>query len=641
MNSGRDAEPWTQRYRDMIVSADEAVARIRPGQRVFIGTGCGQPQALVDALLKRAGDLDDVEVVLLLALGDPAFRHHELAEHFRLKPFFIDESADGRVGLTPPKPSGQGTGGVNPTLQRYTPLLFSDIPEVFRSGRLPIDVALIQVTEPDERGLCSLGVSVDVTKDATENAGLVIAQVNPQMPWTAGDGLVRIHDLDWLVPCDEPLLEIAAPEPDDTSRRVAEHVAALIPDGATLQFGVHRIPQALVELLKGKRDLGIHAEEVGDAIIDLLESGAVTGLRKASDRGKVVCSLCLGTRELHRYLDRNPTFRLRSAEHVSDPAAISRQRNMVALCLACEIDLRGQVCVDSPEAGFSGIGGHTDFAHGAVRARGGSMIVALESTRRDGAVSRIVSRLSGAGTVATTCFEVHYVVTEYGVAYLHGKSFQERAMALISIAHPDARAKLLREAIESGCVNADLAAIEGKIRVGPPELKLSMLLDDGTLVSFRPMRPTDEPRMRELFHSLSKQTMYYRFMSELVRLPQRQIQDFVYIDYRDEMAIVGTIPQPYGEEIIAVGRYYLDGGTNRAEVAFIVRDQWQNRGIGTFLLKSLSTIAKGQGIAGFTAEVLVDNRAMLAVLRHSGFKVSSRLEGRVHSVELDLQATPD
>ncbi len=610
------------RYRSMVLSADEAVRRIRPGQRVFIGTGCGQPQALVAALLSRADELDDVEIVHLVTLGEPAFRHKELAQHFRLKPFFIADD----VGTS-----------TRSRLGDYTPILFSDIPELFRSGRLPIDVALIQVTEPNEHGLCSLGVSVDVTKIAAENAGMVIAQVNPQMPWTTGDGLVRVHDLDVLVPCEEPLLETRLPDPGDTARRIAEYVAALIPDSSTVQFGVHRIPQALLEFLKSKQDLGIHAEVVSDGIIELLEAGAITGARKSADRGKIVCSLCLGTKRLYRYLDKNPAFCLRSAEYVSDPAVISRQRNMVAIDLASEIDLMGQVCSHSPETGFSGMASHADFVHGAARARGGRMIVAMESTSSDGEVSRIVPRLSDGAAVAATCFEVHYVVTEHGVAYLHGKSLQERAIALISIAHPDFRAGLLLEAIDRGYVSPDLATVEGKIHVGPPTLRSSTVLSDGTLVSFRPMHPTDEARIRDLFHSLSKQTMYYRFMSGAARLPQRQVRDFVYVDYREEMAIVGTIPEASGEEVIAVGRYYLNPSTNRAEVAFIVRDQWQNRGIGTFLLSYLATIARSQGIAGFTAEVLVDNRAMLAVLRKSGFRLRSQLDGRVHSVELDFE----
>ncbi len=606
----------------MAASAADAVGHIRPGQRVFIGTGCGQPQILVRALLDHADQLEDVEIVQLIMLGEPASRHRELARRFRLKPFFIAAGVDSEM---------------HRHLGDYTPIFLSDIPELFRSGRLPIDVALIQVTEPNEHGLCSLGISVDVTRSAAENAGLVIAQVNTKMPWTTGDGLIRVQDLDILVPFDEPLLESGLPAPDDTSRRIAEYVAALIPDSSTVQFGVHQIPQALLGFLKGKHDLGIHAEVLSDGIIELLEAGVITGVRKSNDRGKIVGSMCLGTKRLYSYLDRNPAFCLRSAEYVSDPGVIGRQRNMVAVGLASEIDLMGQVCAHSPQAGFSGMAGHADFVHGTAKARGGRMIIALESTRCDGTKSRIVPHLSDGTAVTATCAEVHYVVTEYGVAYLHGKSLQERVMALISIAHPDFRAGLLREAVEHCYVRSDLATIEGKIHVGPPDLRSSAVLDDGTQVGFRPMHPTDEPQMRELFHSLSKQTMYYRFMSDVARLPQRQIQDFVYIDFRDEMAIVGTIPETYGEEIVAVGRYYLNPGTNRAEVAFIVRDEWQNRGLGTFLLKYLATVARGQGIAGFTAEVLAENMAMLAVLHKSGFRLKSRLDGRVRSIELDFE----
>lgn len=605
-----------------VATAEEAIGHIRAGQRVFIGTGCGQPQALVEALLARAGELQDVEIIHLVTLALPACRHEELARHFHLRPFFIGDGLE---------------AGVRSHLGDYIPLLLSDIPELFRSGRLPIDVALIQVTEPDERGLCSLGVSVDVTRSAAENAALVIAQMNPQMPWTTGDSLIRVHDLDILVPREEPLLEAGVPVPSESSRRIADYVAGLIPDGSTVQFGVHWIPHALWNALDGKRDLGIHAEVVSDGIVGLLEAGVITGARKSRDRGKVVCSMCLGTKKLYDYLDKNPVFSFRSAQYVSDPAVISGQANMVAIGVASEIDLLGQVCVQSPEAGFSGMASHADFIHGASRAQGGKMIIVLESTRDQGAASRIVPRLSDGAVVAATCYEVHYVATEYGVAYLHGKSLQERAMALISIAHPDFRAGLLREAIEHNYVSTDLAGLEGKIRIGPPLLRTSMVLGNGTLVSFRPMHPTDEGRVQGLFHSLSKQTMHYRFMADVKRLPRSMIHNLVYIDYRDEMAIVGTIPEAWGEEVIAIGRYYLDPDTNFAEVAFVVRDQWQNRGIGSFLLRYLATIARGHGIAGFTAEILADNRAMLAVLRKSGFRLAARLDGRVRSIEVSFQ----
>ena len=611
---------WKHHYESVVVSASEAVSRIRPGQRVFIGTGCGQPAALVEALLGRAGELDDIEIVHLLTLGEPPYRHRELSKHFHVNSFFISDNVD----------------GTEERLGEYTPIFLSDIPRLFDSGQLPIDVALIQVTEPNENGMCSLGVSVDITKSAAENAALVIAQVNRRMPWTMGDSMLSAYDIDVLVLAETAILEATLPEPTDVSRQIAEYVAALIPDGSTVELGTKRVPLAVLEFLKDKRDLGIHTEVLSDGVIDLVESGVVTGVRKNIEQGKVVASMCMGTQRLFDYIDHNATFSFRPAQYVSDPYLISRHNNMVAISVALEVDLTGQVCAHSPEAGFTGMGSHMDFVHGASRSPGGRSIVALESTRGEGAISRIVPELSHGAEVAATCSEVHYVVTEFGVAYLHGKSIQERAMALISIAHPDFRAALLRAAIENKCVSSDLASIEGKILVGPQELRTSLVLDDGTQINFRPMHPTDDKPMRGLFHSLSKQTIYYRFMSNITRIPQRQVQDFVYIDYRSDMAIVGTLPEAHGEDIIAIGRYYLNPRTNRAEVAFIVRDEWQNRGIGTFLLKYLITIAKRNGIAGFTAEVLRDNKAMQAVLEKSGCEIRSQMEDRVYSFELDF-----
>jgi len=446
-----------------------------------------------------------------------------------------------------------------------------------------------------------------------------------------------VHDIDVLVPSESPILEATLPEPTKTSRRIAEYVAALIPDGSTVELGIRRIPLAVVEFLKDKRDLGIHTEVLSEAVIDLVESGVITGARKNIDRGKIVATLCMGTRKLYDYIDGNPVFSFRPAEYVSDPYLISRQHNMVAISVAQDVDLTGQVCARSLEAGFSGLGSHMDFTHGAARASGGKSIIALESTRSHGTISRIVAHLSRHAGVAATCCEVHYVVTEYGVAYLYGKSLRERALALISIAHPKFRAELLKEAIEDNYVSSDLAAVEGKVFVGPQELKTSMVLEDGMLINFRTMHPTDEKHMRDLFYSLSQQTIHYRFMSNITQLPQKEVLNFLYTDYRSDMAIVGTLREAHGEEIIAIGRYYLNPRTNRAEVAFIVRDQWQNRGIGTFLLKYLVTIAKRNGIAGFTAEVLVDNKAMLAVLHKSGCKIHSQLEDRVYSFELDFE----
>jgi len=613
---------WRQKYHGMIATPAEAVKHVKPGQRIFIGTGCAQPAQLVSALVARSGELADTEIVHLLTFGDAPYAEKQLVEHFRVNSFFIAENVRDIIQ--------QGFGD-------YTPIFLSDIPRLFASGQLPLDVALIQVTPPDERGMCSLGISVDIVKSAAENAGLVIAQLNARMPRTLGDTLLHVHDLDVLVPADEPLYEVHPPLPTEVTRRIGQHVASLIEDGSTIEVGIGQIPQAVLEYLRDKKDLGIHTEMFTDTLIDMIECGAVTGRRKSIDRGKIVASFCLGTQKLYDYVDGNNLFSFRPTEYVNDPFVISQQAKMVAINVALEVDLTGQVCADSLGTRFfSGIGGQVDFNRGAARSLGGKAIIALPSTAQDGRVSRIVSRLSPGAGVVTTRGDVHYLVTEYGVAYLHGKSVQERALALITIAHPDYREKLLEEAIECKYVRQELAEVEGRVRVLAPELKTSMLLDDGTQINLRPIQPTDEPLIKDLFYALSEHTVYYRFASHLKRLPQKQIRDFVYIDHRHDVAIAATLPAPHGEDIIAIGRYYLDERTNRAEVAFVVRDEWQDRGIGTFLLKYLITLARRAGIAGFTAEVLKENKPMMTVMNKSGCKVRSILREGAYSVQLDF-----
>jgi acyl-CoA hydrolase/RimJ/RimL family protein N-acetyltransferase len=614
---------WQEVYRAQIMTAAEAVKQIRPGQRVFIGTGVGEPLTLVSALSKRAFELPDTEIVHLLTFGEAPYAHRELAQYFRVNSFFIAENVRDIIQ--------EGLGD-------YTPIHLSDIPRLFDSGQLPLDVALIQVTPPDEQGMCSLGVSVDIVKSATANASLVIAQVNPRMPRTLGDSFIHAYDIDVLVPADEPLLEIKSPEVTDTTRQIAENISALIDDGATLEIGIGQIPQALVAFLKDKKDLGIHTEMISDDVIELIESGVVTGARKTVDHGKIVTSFCLGTQKLYDLIDNNPMFAFHPTEYVNSPFVINQQHKMVAINTALEIDLTGQVCADSLGTKFfSGVGGQVDFNRGAAKAPGGKAIIALPSTAKGGTVSRIVVHLSQGAGVVTTRAGVFYVVTEYGIAYLHGKSVQERALALISIAHPKFRADLLREAIEAKYLSTAMADKEGKILVGPKELRTTYLLKNGTLLNFRPIHPTDEPRMRDLFYKLSEATIYYRFMSHQKRVSRHQLQDFVYIDHRNDVTIVGTLPEASGEEILAVGSYYLDQKTNLAEVAFVVSDQWQNHGIGTFLLKHLMRIARRNGIRGFTAEVLTENKPMQAVINKSNTKVSSKFTGNVHSYQMDFE----
>ncbi len=626
LNRRTDIDPdWREKYAELIATPSEAMARLQPGTRVFIGTACGEPVALVNALTERARDLADLELVQVLPFGDAPYAKEEFIHNVRINSFFISDSIREAVQ--------QGWGD-------YTPISLSDVPKLFRTGRLPIDVAMIQVSPPDERGMCSLGISVDIVKAAAENAVLVIAQVNMNMPRTLGDKGLHVYDMDILVPVDEPLLTIAPAPLDDVTRQIGERIASLVDDGATLEFGIGRIPHAMIEFLKGKKNLGIHTEMLTERIIELVEEGVITGSEKSKDRDKIVASFCIGSPRLYNYIHDNPKFSFRPTEYVNDPFVISQQDQMIAINTAISVDLTGQVCADSIGAKFfSGLGGQMDFNRGATRAINGKAIIALPSTAetKDGRVSRIKAILDPGSGVVTTRGDVHYVVTEYGSAYLHGKSVQERALALITIAHPDYREELLYQAIELKYLRQDLAGVEGKIKVGPPDYRFTYVVNNGTEVTFRPIRPTDAPLVKDLLYQLSEQTLYYRFFTHMKRFPSKQIQDFVYIDNRHDVAIVGVLPEAFGEQIIAVGRYYLNEKTNRAEVAFVVMDDWQNRGIGSYLNRLLIRLAKGQGISGFTAEVLRDNKAMQAVFNKSGERVTSQLNGNVYSYEIDFE----
>jgi len=608
---------WEKKHASMIATAEEAVEYIKSGHRVFIGTGAAQPEVLVNALVARGKSLVDTEIVHLLTLGRASYAAPEYAANFRVNSFFISTNVRSAIQ--------EGLGD-------YTPIFLSDIPRLFASGQLPLDVALIQVSPPDEHGMCSLGISVDIVKSAVENADYVIAQVNPQMPRTHGNSLINVYDIDVLVPADVPLIEMEAAPQTDENMRIGEYVAALVEDDSTVEFGIGGIPQSVVPFLKDRRNLGIHTEMFTDAIMELVESGTINGSRKSRDKGKIVASFCMGTRRLYDFINDNPMFAFHPTQYVNDPFIIGSGHKQVAINVALEVDLTGQVCADSLGKKFySGIGGQVDFNRGAARSEGGKCIIALPSTAKNGTVSRIRCFLEEGAGVVTTRGDVHYIVTEYGVAYLHGKSVQERAIALISIAHPDFRAQLTREAVEARYLRPDHAAIEGKIVVGPKDYGAVHIMEDGTMLNFRPIHPTDEPRLTDLIHALSKETMYYRFMHQMKTVERREIQNFVYINHRTDVAIVATLPEAHGDEIIAIGRYYLDQTTNLAELAFVVRDEWQNRGIGRALFRQLSLIAMRNGITGFTAEVLKENKAMQAVITKSDFIVTSRPSGNTFS----------
>lgn len=419
---------WEPEYKKKLQAADEALRCVRSGTRVYIQPGCAEPEALVEALMRRAPELYDVEIVHMMTMGCAPYVAPEMAGHFRHNAMFI---------------GGNVREAINDGRADYTPIYLSEIEALFESGAMPIDVALIEVSPPDSHGFCSFGVGVDTTLTAAKCARYVVAQVNDYMPRTYGDSFIHISDIDAVVESSRPLCELRKPEVTDMHVAIARNVAGLIEDGAVLQTGVGGIPDAVLPFLGDRKDLGVHSELVSEGVIPLIENGVITGARKNYKPRKIIVGFALGTRRFFEFVDNNPIFEFHPTAYTNDPALIARNDNMVAINSALQVDLTGQVCSDSIGNQFySGIGGQVDFIRGASRSKGGKPIIAISSTAKDGTISRIVPMLSPGAGVVTSRGLVRYVVTEHGVAYLHGKSIRERARALIQIADPKFRAEL-------------------------------------------------------------------------------------------------------------------------------------------------------------------------------------------------------
>ena len=613
---------WKKKFADRIGTAAEVMKFIKPGNSIFIGTGCAQPQYLVNSLMEHSRDIYDARIIHLLTMGSAPYADEKFRDKFKMNSFFVADNVRHALDA--------GIGD-------YTPIFLSAIPQEFETGRIPIDAALISVSPPDASGLCSFGVSVDIVKSATANAKYVIAQVNSKMPRTMGDSFIHVNFIDMLVPHDEPVITVPVPEPSETLRRIGQNIARLVEDGSTIECGIGRIPQALAEYLKDKKELGVHTEMFGDWIIDLIECGAITCTKKTINRGKIVASFCMGSQRLYDYIDGNQFFDFRPTEYVNDPFVISRHDKMVGINVALEIDLTGQVCSDSLGYKFySGIGGQVDFIRGAARSRGGKAIIAMPSTAKDESVSRIVPHLTEGAGVVTTRGDVHYVVTEYGIAYLHGRSIRERVLSLVNIAHPKFRNELIDAAKNQNYIPRDQIELAWDKVSYPDELERYDTLKDGTQIFFRPVKPTDEPALSEMLYSLSSQSVHTRYFTYTMTFPHKDVQKLTNIDYRNDLAIVGVVPSPVGEDIVASAQYFLDPQTQAAEVAFIVQDEWQQKGMGTLLMDYISRIARQRGVRRFYAKVLPVNKPMLAIFHNSGFKVNTEFDGEAYSIVFDL-----
>ena len=428
---------WPAHYSHKLATADEAVQLVKSGSRVYIGGGCGEPVELAQSLVWRRNELRDVEIVHVLTSGHAAYSAQGMEGAFHVNSLFIGPNVRGAVQ--------EGRAD-------FTPVFLHEIPRLFREGYLPIDVALISVSPPDEHGYCSYGVEVGVTKPAVESAGLVIAEINPNMPRTWGNSFIHLSQITKCVPVDYPLPRAPQSSPSSLHKEIGRNVAGLVEDGDTLQLGIGAIPDAVLHFLGDKHDLGVHSEMFSDGIIDLVERGVITGRRKNFLPGKIVAAFMLGTERLFRFVHDNPMIEMRPVDFTNDPFTISRNDKMVAINSALQVDLTGQVCADSIGCKFySGVGGQADFMRGAAHSRGGKPIIAIPSTALGGTVSRIVPMLDPGAGVTTTRNDVHYVVTEYGVANLYGKSVRQRAEELIRIAHPQFQEEL-RAGAEGRCL---------------------------------------------------------------------------------------------------------------------------------------------------------------------------------------------
>lgn len=602
-------------YPEKFAPEDKIFSSINRGDRIFISTGCGEPQHLVRTLINYVQShpkaFFDAEVLHVWTLGVAPYTDEKLKHNFRHNSFFIGNHT---------------RDSVNKGMADYTPIFLSEVPDMIYREVVPIDIALIQTSLPDKHGYMSLGVSVDIVKAATEKASTVIAQVNSSMPRVHGDGFIHVSDVAFIVPCNEPLLEYGAGVDTEAIKRIGKYISRLVEDGDTIQVGYGNIPNAILSNLYDKKHLGIHTELVSDGIVELMKKGVIDNSKKSINRGKTIATFCMGTKATYEYLHDNPMIEFRTIDYTNNPLIIAQHDNMTAINTALEIDLTGQASAESiGKTFYSGIGGQADFMRGAILSRKGKTILAIQSVAADDSVSRIVPFLKEGAGATLNRGDIHYVVTEYGIVYLHGKNIRERAMELIAIAHPKFRPWLIEEAKKANLIYKDQAFIPGKKGEYPEDLETYKTTKTGFNIFLRPVKISDEPLLKDFFYSLSDKSLYRRFFSRRQDMPHERLQDFVIIDYTKETMILAVIGSKEKEEIVGVGQYGIEEKRHTAEVAFAVRDDYQNRRIGTELLSYLTYLAKRQGLLGFTAEVLTENKPMFNVFEKIGFDIQRRI----------------
>ncbi|RUO37814.1 4-hydroxybutyrate CoA-transferase [Aliidiomarina shirensis] len=598
---------------------------MKSGQRIFIGSHAAVPHALIHNLLANSNYLHDVEIVQVAAFGDNQWAEPKYLRNFKVNTLFIG-------GEQVRKAVAEGRAD-------YTPAFMSDIPSLFTDEILPLDAALIMVSPADEHGYHSLGVSVDIVSAALRSAKMVIAQVNPQMPVTFGQAFIHRGQIDALFYASEPLLEIHPPELDPVTERVGQYVSLLINDGATIQIGFGKVCEATLRYLNNHKDLGVHSELITDGIMELMLSGVINNRKKTFHQHKVVTSFCIGTQRLYDYVNHNPHIGFYPSEYVNSPANISRNENMISINSAIEVDLTGQVVSDSIGYQFySGIGGQVDFSRGASMSQGGKPVIALPSTAENGTISRIVPHITEGGGVVTSRAHVYYVVTEFGVASLRGKSIRERALELIRVAHPKFRPQLLEEVRKHYYV----PHYQVHTPVEIPELGdvgFKKIDINGEAYDLRPLNPSDERRLQEFFYSHTKETLQMRYNTIPTQMNREKSCNLVSVDQSKDLALCIVRQKGSMSQIQAVGRYYLSRDGENCEAAFVTRENNQGKGMAKLLLTEMIRIAKIRGVKTMLAYVRAENQKMLAVFEKAGFVRTPADEPGEVNLELSLIKT--
>ncbi len=615
---------WREKYAKKITSRECALSRIPRGAKIFIGSACGEPQHLVEGLIEHGSMIADAEILHILTLGVAPYADKKFSTLFRHNAFFIADNTREAVR--------EGRAD-------YTPVYLSELPDLFKNRKIRLDAALVQVSPPDRHGFVSLGISVDVTRAAAECARYVIAEVNENMPRTLGYSFLHVSQIDAFVEHTSPLIEYASPAADETAMRMARIIAQLVEDGSTIQIGIGAIPNAVVPSLMSKNDLGVHTEMFSDWMMDLVEAGVVTNRKKSIHKGKSITSFCMGTKRLYDFIDNNPMISIHPSEYTNDPFVIRQNDKMVSINTAVEIDLTGQVCSDSIGHLFhSGIGGQVDFVRGASRSKGGKAIIAIASTAKSGEKSTIVPFLEEGAGVVTTRGSVRYVVTEWGYADLHGMTIRERALALINLAHPKFREWLLDEAKRLKYVYQDQQL--PKRSEYPKDLEDKDIFD-GRMVSFRPIKPTDERLLKDFFYSLSDETIYMRYFSHVRLMPHERLQEETNLDFENKLTIVAMNADSEVDQIVGVGQYGLNPSNNTGEISVSLRDDWQGMGVGRKLLGMLVEAGKKRGLTGLTGYVLPSNRKMLHLFLAFGFASRYDASEEAYFLSLDLEEVRD